>query len=431
MAIILLGCKSPTSDTPPTSTDEPPTGSSTTGTAPTTTNGSITAAASTGEASSTTGAPVDRLELAFEEIPLELPRSEITDLRFFPGSAEFLLLGKPGFVYHYELVGDEAIELGFFTLGHAYILNDCGLLSLAFDPDFADNGLFFVASCLDKDTSGVHRLVWQDGDYEAVADSAALVISEGDTAEYGWHNIGSIGFFPDGSMWIGYGDKTHDEHGQNLSTNLGKMLRIVPDRDGPGGYQPSPRNPFPESPDVWAYGLRVPFRTAIDDRERLIVADVGALDWEELDLVAQPGQNFGWARVEGPCTQDCDGLVDPLVSWPHTTHRYLVEDPDALPTTRWVPWVGPFYDPPADLDRYDGRLSKRLLFGDMCSGWVRALEIDADGEIAYDEHAGHLENATAWTIAPDGFLYAVAGAACVNAEFGDERSRMYRAIPAG
>jgi hypothetical protein len=374
--------------------DEGPGTGSSSGAAVTTATTTTTSASSSGDL--TTGEPRDLLSIDFVEIPLELPRSEITELRFFPDSNEFLMLAKPSFVYHYELVGDEAIELGFFTLSDAFFQNDCGLLSLAFDPDFANNSLFYVAACQDKDNSAVHRLVWQPGDYDAVVDSSTLVISEGDTSEYGWHNVGSIGFFPDASMWIGFGDKTHDEHGQDLGVNLGAMLRIVPDRDGAGGYEPSPRNPFPDHPDIWAYGFRVPFRATID-----------------------------------PCEQNCEGLVDPIVAWPHEIHGYVVDDPEAAPTTRWVPWVGPFYDPPPDLDRYDGRLGKRVLFGDMCAGWVRALEIDAEGNVTYDEHAGHLENAAAWTVGPDGFVYAVAGAACVNAEFGDARSRMYRAVPAG
>lgn len=405
------------------STTEPSTGGSTIG-----------VDASTG-ADGTTGEPEPEiLSVDFVEIPWSAEEPfEITEMRFLPGSNELLLLSKPGVVYHYELVGDMMVEIGSFALADTFPNNDCGLLSVAFDPDFDDNNLFYVGACVNHDFSAVYRLQWDPDDYDAVIASRVLIITEGDTnAEWPWHNVGSIGFFPDESMWIGFGDKTVDANGQDLGTNLATMLRVLPDRDpsGPGGYEPAPGNPFPESPDIWAYGLRVPFRTTMDNLERLIVADVGAVDWEEINLIDGPGLNFGWDRAEGPCEDDCEGLTDPVISWRHATNEYAAEDPMAIPTARWVVWVGPFYDPPPGMDRYSGLLTERMLFGDMCVGWVRTLGLDAEGQVVYDHHAGHLEHAVAWDIGPDGYVYGVASGGCVNLEFGDAPATMFRVVQA-
>ncbi len=393
----------------------------------------VTGVDTTAGSSGTTGEPgADGLVLDFEVVPWD-PEApfEITEMRFIPGTTEFLLLDKNGTVRHYDLVEGEAVAIGSFDLDITFSFNDCGLLSLTFDPDFDDNGLFYVGACIDHDFSSVYRLMWDAGDYGAVVDSQALIITEGDAnARNPWHNVSSIGFFSDETMWIGFGDKTVQSHGQDVGTNLSTMLRILPDRDpmGPGGYEPAPDNPFPESPDVWAYGLRAPFRVAMDDLDRLVVGDVGANSWEEVDLVDEPGLNFGWAVAEGVCDADCEGLTDPIVTWRHGANEFTADDPEALPVNRWVVWVSAFYDPPAELDRYEGLMTGRFLFGDMCSGWVRGLQLDDEGTVVYNEAAGHLENAAAWDVGPDGYLYAVASGGCVNSKFGDDPAVLYRTV---
>ena len=201
-----------------------------------------------------------------------------------------------------------------------------------------------------------------------------------------------------------------------------------PKPGGPGGYTPAPDNPFPQNPDVYAYGLRAPFRGAQDHLGRLIISDVGAVDWEELNLVDGPGLNFGWDVAEGPCEADCEGLTDPVISWPHAVNDYTIDDPDAVPVARWVAWVSPFYDPAPELDRYGGLLTRRMFFGDMCRGWMRTLGIDDDGAVDYDQPAGHLEHAAAWEVGPDGYVYAVASGGCVNVEFDDFPAQLLRVV---
>jgi glucose/arabinose dehydrogenase len=424
---LLLACSRSGGEMSGTSGSTSSTGAETT--TPTATVGSGTAAA-TGE----TQPDPEVLSVEFVEIawPAEAPR-EITEMRFLPGSNELLLLSKPGVVHHYALEGDALVGRGSFSLDDIFSNNDCGLLSIAFDPDFENNRLFYVGACVDHDHSAVYRLEWNPSDYGAVVASRVPIIVEGDTdAEWPWHNVGSIGFFSDESMWVGFGDKTVTANGQDKSNNLAAMLRILPDRDprGQGGYQPAEGNPFSENPDLWAYGLRVPFRTAIDDRDRLIVAEVGAVSWEEVNLIDGPGLNFGWPVAEGPCQRDCAGLTEPAISWSHTVNDYAADDPLAVPTSRRVAWVSPFYDPPAGLDRYAGLMTGRVLFGDMCVGWVRGLEFDARGSVVYDAHAGHLENAAAWSLGPDGYVYAVASGGCVNVEFGAAPATMYRVVQA-
>jgi glucose/arabinose dehydrogenase len=117
-------------------------------------------------------------------------------------------------------------------------------------------------------------------------------------------------------------------YGQNLDSLLGKILRI--DVDGGDPYAVPPDNPFVgrvgTRPEIWAYGLRNPWRVAFDHEDDLLyVADVGQGAWEEVSVVAadEAGLNYGWNRMEGthcfPSGSDCDrsGLTLPVVEYPH------------------------------------------------------------------------------------------------------------------
>jgi glucose/arabinose dehydrogenase len=130
------------------------------------------------------------------------------------------------------------------------------------------------------------------------------------------HNGGQLSFGPDGMLYLGLGDgggagdqgSGHAEggNGQSLDTLLGKILRIDPRASGGRQYTVPPDNPFANGgglPEIWAYGLRNPWRFSWDRKtDDLWIADVGQNQWEEVDFVAggQPGGlNFGWNRLEG------------------------------------------------------------------------------------------------------------------------------------
>jgi glucose/arabinose dehydrogenase len=130
------------------------------------------------------------------------------------------------------------------------------------------------------------------------------------------HNGGQLSFGPDGELYLGLGDgggagdqgSGHAEggNGQSLDTLLGKILRIDPRASGGREYTIPPDNPFANGgglPEIWAYGLRNPWRFSWDgETNDLWIADVGQNQWEEVDFVAggrAAGLNFGWNRLEG------------------------------------------------------------------------------------------------------------------------------------
>ncbi len=204
---------------------------------------------------------------------------------------------------------------------------------LAFHPDFQDNGLFYVTYMNLGDDSVLARFnVTKDPD---VADPGSqeilLTVEQPDTT----HNVGWIGFGPDGYLYVGSGDggnSTQGQQAQSLETLLGKILRI--DVDGPAPYGIPPANPFvgvPGRDEIWAVGLRNPWRCSFD---RLMndfwIGDVGQSSREEVDFLpagTPGGANFGWNCMEGPichvpatdCTCGDASLVAPVHSYTHIT----------------------------------------------------------------------------------------------------------------
>ena len=163
------------------------------------------------------------------------------------------------------------------------------------------------------------------------------------------HNGGQLRFGPDGYLYIGLGDggsgNDPGNRAQNLNTLLGKILRI--DVDGASPYAIPPGNPFQNDgnsdtlPEIWAYGLRNPWRFSFDRATGdLFIADVGQSAWEEINFQAAgtgAGANYGWRVMEGAhCTPlgggpECfdSSLVLPILEYGHTLgcsvtggHRY-------------------------------------------------------------------------------------------------------------
>jgi glucose/arabinose dehydrogenase len=182
-----------------------------------------------------------------------------------------------------------------------------GLLGLAFHPDYARTGVFFV-NYIDMNGNTVIARFHVQADDPDRADPA----SEADLLQvdqpYANHNGGGLAFGPDGYLYIGLGDGGSggdpQGNGQNLQTLLGKMLRIDVDHGDP--YAIPPDNPFANGgglPEIWAYGLRNPWRFSFDyQADELFIADVGQKDWEELNILptGMPGgANLGWNYYEG------------------------------------------------------------------------------------------------------------------------------------
>jgi glucose/arabinose dehydrogenase len=184
-----------------------------------------------------------------------------------------------------------------------------GLLSMAFAPDYASSGRFYVYF---TDGDGDQRVVEyrRASADRADPESARLVLEMADSESN--HNGGLLLFGPGGHLYIGTGDGggAGDRHGsrgnaQSLGSLLGKILRIDPRPSGGRAYSVPRSNPFVGRSgargEIYAYGLRNPWRFSFDRRnDDLSIGDVGQGDVEEIDFVRSGrGRNFGWRPYEG------------------------------------------------------------------------------------------------------------------------------------
>jgi hypothetical protein len=244
-----------------------------------------------------------------------------------------------------------------------------------------------------------------------------------------------LSFGPDGALWVPFGDKTRFDPAADPGSALGSLLRIIPNREIDGsGYAPHPENPFighaEYSEAVYAYGLRSPWRATVDHLGRAFIGDVGSDVAEEIDLADAPGQNFGWPDSEGPCELGCDNVVDPILDYDRSfDHRYVLDDPDPNPLGVRVVHVGVEYVDRGN-DRYSSRMNHRVIYGDTCLGWIRALEVSPAGKVVHDAHIGHLNHLSAWRQGEDGYLYASTYGRCQTNRDNpsDEPSRFFRAV---
>jgi len=247
--------------------------------------------------------------------------------------------------------------------------SELGLLGLAFSPKFRENGRFYLNYNPAEGAMRTRVAEWRVaperlGSETAREERIVLEIPQ----PYSNHNGGGLAFGPDGFLYVGMGDGGYrgdpHGHGQNLGTLLGAMLRIDPEkRDSGKAYAVPKDNPFVgragAAPEIWAYGLRNPWRFSFDPKGRLVAADVGQDLYEEVSLVPRGG-NLGWnVRESAHCFAPPEGctsqnLLDPIFEYEHSLG---------------VSITGGFV--------YTGKavpsLAGRYVFGDFASGRVWSL----------------------------------------------------------
>lgn len=254
-----------------------------------------------------------------------------------------------------------------------------GLLSVAFHPRFQENRIFFVNFTDRAGTTRIVRFQTLPDRYVADPSTRAEILSIPQPAAN--HNGGMMAFGPDGYLYIvtGDGGRAGDpwNNAQNLSTLLGKMLRIDVDASEP--YAIPPDNPFVDTPralpEIWAYGLRNPWRFSFDrEQGDLYIADVGQGEWEEINLQpasSRGGENYGWNVMEGTnCFRPGFGCLSEGLILPVAEYHHAAEG--ACSITGGYVYRGDTYP----------ELRGVYLFGDFCSGTVYAM---ATPEIAGDE----------------------------------------------
>jgi len=349
-------------------------------------------------------APASAPRVRFE--PVASGFLQPVDLQFVPGTpGRAVVLEKGGRARLLALTGAGPASPGAdVVVVDVHERSELGLLGLAFHPNYGGNGLFYLNSN-PRDTGPLRTRIseWQLpaealGSKLAQQTRVLLEIEQ----PFQNHDGGQLAFGPDGYLYIGMGDggsrADPHGHGQNLSTLLGKMLRI--DVDASPAYAVPADNPFVTTPgarpEIWAYGLRNPWRFSFDPRGRLVAADVGQDMYEEVSIVAR-GDNMGWKVREGahcfpPAQTSCatQGMQDPVFEYGRGDGASITGGHVYLGSR--LPWLR---------DKY--------VFADFVSGRVWALELpDRAGEPGRAEVLGRFPHIiSAFGRAPEGELYAL------------------------
>jgi glucose/arabinose dehydrogenase len=259
------------------------------------------------------------------------------------------------------------------------LVSEPGLLSIAFAPDYATSGLFYAfynthAGNGDIRISEFRRHATDPDLAERYSERILLTIVK----PWENHNGGMLQFGPDGYLYASVGDGDSGVlnppgfFAQRKDSLLGTILRIDPRQGAP--YAIPPGNPFVSEPgalpEIWAYGLRNPWRFWIDHQTRsMFVADAGNAQREEVSLASldQPGLNFGWPCFEGTApfdtTRTCSDARPPLLEYARSGSNCAVIGGVVVRDARIAALAG------------------RFLFGDHCSGAITTIEVD-DGRVS-------------------------------------------------
>jgi glucose/arabinose dehydrogenase len=272
-----------------------------------------------------------------------------------------------------------------------------GLLGLAFDPEYASNGRFYVDYTRKSDGDTVIAEFRRSSSTRASAGSFRQIIRI--NQPYSNHNGGMLAFGPDDYLYIGMGDGGDagdpQERAQNKNSLLGKILRIRPYRSGSRAYTIPSGNPYvgrTGADAIWSFGLRNPWRFSFDrSNGDLWIGDVGQSRYEEVNLASTgKGVNFGWDRCEGyrkyPGSGSCTTGKRPLKVYTHSGSNCSITGGYAFRGPGYSAWRG------------------RYIYGDYCSGkiWV----ISKSGTVRASKDTGH--NITSFGEDGSGRLFLVA-----------------------
>jgi glucose/arabinose dehydrogenase len=250
-----------------------------------------------------------------------------------------------------------------------------GLLSMAFDPQYASNGFFYVFYTDVDGVLAIERFSVAAADSNLAEPLSGLRIISIPHVDFSYHNGGLLAFGPDGFLYIGTGDGagTGDpgRNGQNTNSLLGKLLRIdVSASTADQPYAIPASNPFVNQSgmrgEIWASGLRNPWRYAFDAATNLLyIADVGASRREEVNVAGTgiAGLNYGWSVMEATlCFADdsCDqqGLTLPVLDYGHDTNG------DGACSI-----IGGYVYRGSAIPDLQGS----FLYADLCAGWLKGL----------------------------------------------------------
>jgi len=341
------------------------------------------------------------------------------------GSGRLFVLERAGRVRIVDAGGD-LLPTPFLDVDADVLSNfsERGLLGLAFHPDYASNGRFYVYYTVDagpgdplSDGDSVLEEVTVSADPDVADPTTRRVVLT--VAQPDWnHNGGQLAFGPDGYLYLALGDgggggDTYG-NGQNRASLLGAILRLDVDgddfpADDGRNYAIPPDNPFVSDPagadEIWAWGLRNPWRFSFDRcTGDMFIGDVGQNVYEEIDLqrAGTPGGvNWGWNQCEGMhpyagsgaiCGTDADGFEPPILEYTHGG--------------------SPFRCSVTGGYRYRGtlqpELAGRYLYGDYCAGTIWAAAEGTDGSWSASVVSQSGVDISAFGEGEDGELYLAA-----------------------
>lgn len=331
------------------------------------------------------------------------------------GTNRLFVIEQAGVIRVFENSRNVATSSVFLNISSRVVYGgEQGLLGLAFHPDYANNGYFYVDYVADNPLRTVIARYSVDPSNLNQASSDSEIVLLNVNQPFANHKGGQIAFGADGYLYIGLGDggSAGDPfgNGQNRATLLGKILRIDVDSSSQGrNYGIPPDNPFAgnilgDKEEIYAYGFRNPWRFSFDSPTgRLWVADVGQNQREEIDLVGK-GKNYGWNIMEGTLTYSSGsqvGLELPVWEYSHAEGNAV---------------IGGYVYRGSTLTG----LHSKYVFGDYGSGKVWALQYDgvavpintllADTSLNISSFGVDEQNELYFT-ALDGKIYVLANAA--------------------
>lgn len=305
------------------------------------------------------------------------------------------------------LVNGVRKEEPLLTVPNLETSSEKGLLGVAVDPDFPDEPHVYLFHSHTSQTNRVSRFTvtgdLQDPNSENLTIDVGTQVTLIDDmpADNFNHNGGTLRFGSDKTLYVSHGDDATRSRVQDLTTLNGKILRI--NRDGsPAGDNPAfPSEPSGMREEIFAFGLRNPFRFALDpESDRLFIGDVGENSREEVNL-SDGGENFGWPRFEGTLVFDSGAdLIDPqptppIRDYPHGGGRQSVI---ALVTYRQKDYPNDFSFP----EEFDGT----HFYADYFEDWLDYLSEDA-GVWTNTRFGTGFTRLVDGTLGPDGAIYVL------------------------
>ncbi len=302
-----------------------------------------------------------------------------------PGDPRLFVVERAGYI---QVVHDGVTSQFLDIHGRTTEAGERGLLSMAFDPNYASNGLFYVfytgTAAVDGDDGLGHVdefHVSSNPNVASVGSRRPVLTITRPSAAAGNHNGGQLQFGKDGLLYVSVGDGgTGGATAPDPTLLNGKMLRIDPHGSTPGAYSIPPSNPFATSGsarhEIWALGFRNPWRFSFDHANGdLIIGDVGQVTWEEVDFAPASsglgrGANFGWPSCEGfydqgtsnPCSTG--GTRLPVFAYPHS-------DPGSGDEAFGCAIMGGYVYRGTQIPELAGR----YLYVDFCQGELRSIQL--------------------------------------------------------